>query len=78
MPLAQMMRRTGVDMMKCTPSYMQTMDFLSAARRPRPAGRSQRRGAFPGEPLFASCCGFEGIIFEANGLTETTVTVTID
>lgn len=81
MLLAQMMRRTGVDMMKCTPSYMQTMlDFPECCEALRGL-RAVIIGAEPfPESLYGKlrAAGFKGIIFNSYGPTETTVTVTID
>ncbi len=79
--LANMMQKTGVDMMKCTPSYMQTMlDFPEVCKV-----FSQLRAIIIGaEPFPATLydkmrkAGFRGIIFNSYGPTETTVTVTID
>lgn len=79
--LADMMLRRGVDMMKCTPSYMFTMlDFKESSRvlpglaaiiigaEPFPAGLYEKMRA----------AGFTGKLFNSYGPTETTVTVTID
>lgn len=79
--LAQMMKKTGVDMMKCTPSYMQTMlDFPEVCEV-----FSQLRAIIIGaepfpETLYGKMrkAGFNGILFNSYGPTETTVTVTID
>ncbi len=79
--LAQMMKKTGVDMMKCTPSYMQTMlDFPEVCEV-----FSQLRAIIIGAEPFPEMlyqkmrkAGFDGIIFNSYGPTETTVTVTID
>lgn len=73
MLLAQMMRRTGVDMMKCTPSYMQTMlDFPECCEALRGL-RAVIIGAEPfPESLYGKlrAAGFEGIIFNSYGPTE--------
>lgn len=79
--LAKMMQETGVDMMKCTPSYMLTMlDFEESSKvlsqlnaiiigaEPFPEGLYEKMRA----------AGFKGKIFNSYGPTETTVTVTID
>lgn len=79
--LAKMMEETGVDMMKCTPSYMMTMlDFPESSKvlselnaiiigaEPFPVGLYEKMRA----------AGFKGKIFNSYGPTETTVTVTID
>jgi amino acid adenylation domain-containing protein/thioester reductase-like protein len=79
--LARMMKANGVDMMKCTPSYMQTMlDFDEVC-----TVLKQLKAVIIGaEPFPVSLydkmrkAGFEGIIFNSYGPTETTVTVTID
>ena len=79
--LAKMMTETGVDMMKCTPSYMQTMlDFPEVC-----TVLSQLRAIIIGAEPFPETlydkmrrAGFEGVIFNSYGPTETTVTVTID
>jgi amino acid adenylation domain-containing protein/thioester reductase-like protein len=79
--LAKMMQKTGVDMMKCTPSYMQTMlDFEEVCAVLRQL-KAIIIGAEPfPETLYDKirAAGFEGIIFNSYGPTETTVTVTID
>lgn len=81
MLLARMMEKTGVDMMKCTPSYMQTMlDFPEVCRVLKQL-RAIIIGAEPfPETLYGKMrdAGFEGVIFNSYGPTETTVTVTID
>lgn len=79
--LAEMMEETGVDMMKCTPSYMITMlDFAESSKvlsqltaiiigaEPFPEGLYEKMRA----------AGLKGKIFNSYGPTETTVTVTID
>ena len=79
--LAEMIEAAGADMMKCTPSYMQTMlDFPQAA-----AALSRMNAIIIGaEPFPESLydkmrrAGFQGKIFNSYGPTETTVTVTID
>ncbi len=79
--LAKMMKKTNVDMMKCTPSYMQTMlDFPEVCEV-----FSQLRAIIIGAEPFPETlykkmrdAGFSGIIFNSYGPTETTVTVTID
>ncbi|MGN0163217.1 MAG: amino acid adenylation domain-containing protein, partial [Candidatus Ornithomonoglobus sp.] len=81
MLLAKMMEETGVDMMKCTPSYMQTMLDFSEVCRVLKQLRAIIIGAEPfPETLYGKMCaaGFRGIIFNSYGPTETTVTVTID
>lgn len=81
MLLAKMMEETGVDMMKCTPSYMQTMlDFPEVCKVLKQL-KAIIIGAEPfPETLYSKmrAAGFEGIIFNSYGPTETTVTVTID
>ena len=78
--LARMMEETGVDMMKCTPSYMQTMlDFPEVCETLKKL-RAVIIGAEPfPEMLYKRMrdIGFEGKIFNSYGPTETTVTVTI-
>lgn len=79
--LAEMMRKTSVDMMKCTPSYMMTMlDFEESS-----SVLSQLKAIIIGaepfpEGLYEKMrkAGFTGKIFNSYGPTETTVTVTID
>lgn len=79
--LARMMHKTGVDMMKCTPSYMQTMlDFPEVCEVLKQL-RAIIIGAEPfPETLYGKMreAGFEGVLFNSYGPTETTVTVTID
>lgn len=79
--LADMMLETGVDMMKCTPSFMLT---IMDAPRVQEALRKLKAiiigaEAFP-KGLYEKMrgIGMEGIIFNSYGPTETTVTVTID
>lgn len=81
MLLARMMKRTGVDMMKCTPSYMQTMlEFPEVCE----VLRRLNAVIIGAEPFPETLCGrmreagFNGKIFNSYGPTETTVTVTID
>ncbi len=79
--LAQMMKKTGVDMMKCTPSYMQTMLDFPEVCEVFAQLRAIIIGAEPfPETLYKKMreAGFNGIIFNSYGPTETTVTVTID
>lgn len=79
--LARMMEATGVDMMKCTPSYMQTMLEFPECRRALGRLRALIIGAEPfPEALYAQIrqAGFTGRLFNSYGPTETTVTVTID
>ncbi len=79
--LTEMMIKTGVDMMKCTPSYMQTiLDFPESCKV-----LSQLRAIIIGAEPFPETlyekmrsAGFAGKIFNSYGPTETTVTVTID
>lgn len=79
--LAQMMEATGVDMMKCTPSYMQTMLEFPPCRQALARLRALIIGAEPfPENLYAQIrqAGFTGRLYNSYGPTETTVTVTID
>lgn len=79
--LAEMMKKNGVDMMKCTPSYMQTMLDFPLVCEVFSQLKAIIIGAEPfPETLFKKMrnAGFEGIIFNSYGPTETTVTVTID
>lgn len=81
MLLAEMMLENGVDMMKCTPSYMLTiMEFPKVQEALRKL-RAIIIGAeaFP-ETLYQKMrdIGMTARIFNSYGPTETTVTVTID
>ena len=79
--LAEMMKKNGVDMMKCTPSYMQTMLEFSQVCEVFSQLRAVIIGAEPfPENLYQKMrdAGFKGKIFNSYGPTETTVTVTID
>lgn len=79
--LAKMMRETGVDMMKCTPSYMLTMLDFPQCCEALSGLRAIIIGAEPFPALLYEkmrAAGFEGVIFNSYGPTETTVTVTID
>lgn len=79
--LARMMKETGVDMMKCTPSYMLTMLDFPEVCEVFGQLRAIIIGAEPfPETLYGKMrdAGFNGIIFNSYGPTETTVTVTID
>lgn len=79
--LAEMMMENGVDMMKCTPSYMQTiLDFPESCKVLKQL-RAIIIGAEPFPAMLYDkmrAAGFEGKIFNSYGPTETTVTVTID
>ncbi len=79
--LAQMMEKTGVDVMKCTPSYIQTVFDIPVAQKafanlkaicigaePFPQGLYEKMRQF----------GIKGRIYNSYGPSETTVTVTID
>lgn len=79
--LARMMKKTGVDMMKCTPSYMQTMLEFTEVCEVFQQLRAIIIGAEPfPEALYNKMrnAGFKGKIYNSYGPTETTVTVTID
>lgn len=79
--LAQMMKNNGVDMMKCTPSYMLTMLDFPQCREIISQLNAIIIGAEPfPEGLYEKirATGFKGKIFNSYGPTETTVTVTID
>lgn len=79
--LAQMMKNTKVDMMKCTPSYMQTMLEFTEVCEVFSQLRAIIIGAEPfPETLYQKMrdAGFKGRIYNSYGPTETTVTVTID
>ncbi len=79
--LVKMMQETGVDMMKCTPSYMQTMLEVPGIGKVFEKLRAIIIGAEPfPQTLYGKMrqAGFQGIIFNSYGPTETTVTVTID
>lgn len=79
--LAQMMERTHVDMMKCTPSYMITMLDFPECSKVLAGLKAIIIGAEPfPEGLYRKMrdAGFKGKIFNSYGPTETTVTVTID
>ncbi len=79
--LAETMLKTGVDVMKCTPSYIQTILDVEPVKR---AFRNLKAICIGAEPfpqgLYTKMreAGISGRIYNSYGPTETTVTVTID
>ncbi|MBO7663715.1 MAG: amino acid adenylation domain-containing protein [Clostridia bacterium] len=78
--LMQTVARTGVDMMKCTPSYLQTILDVPQAREALAGLKALIVGAEPFPPaLYRRIreAGFTGILFNSYGPTETCVSVSI-
>ncbi len=79
--LAKMMQETGVDVMKCTPSYIQTILDVPMVREAFSKLKAICIGAEPfPEGLYDKMrkAGIHGRIYNSYGPSETTVTVTID
>ncbi len=79
--LAQTMLDTGVDVMKCTPSYIQTILDVPIVREAFTKLNAICIGAEPfPDGLYAKmrAAGIHGRIYNSYGPSETTVTVTID
>ncbi len=79
--LAETMLKTGVDVMKCTPSYIQNILDIEPVKK---AFRNLKAICIGAEPfpqgLYAKMreAGINGRIYNSYGPSETTVTVTID
>ncbi len=79
--LAETMIKTGVDVMKCTPSYIQTVLDVEPVKK---AFRNLKAICIGAEPFPAGLytkmreIGISGNIYNSYGPSETTVTVTID
>ena len=80
MLLVETMRKTGVDMMKCTPSYMLSILEVQAASEVFKQLKAVILGAEPfpkGMYEKLRNAGFDGIVFNSYGPTETCVSVSI-
>ncbi len=79
--LAETMLKTGVDVMKCTPSYIQTILDVEPVKE---AFRKLKAICIGAEPFPSGLytkmreAGISGRIYNSYGPSETTVTVTID
>ena len=78
--LMRMVKKTGVDMMKCTPSYLQSILDVPEARDALCGLKALIVGAEPfPDALYPRIreAGFNGILFNSYGPTETCVSVSI-
>ncbi len=79
--LSETMLKTGVDVMKCTPSYIQNILDVEPVKRAFKNLKAICIGAEPfPQGLYTKMrqAGIKGRIYNSYGPTETTVTVTID